>query len=225
MIHIQKFVFYLLQENTYVVWDDTKECVIVDPGCERQQERAELSSFIESKELKPKMILLTHAHLDHIYGVAEFSQKYSIPVMMDPKESESVEKFNAIFVQMGLHEPQRFEYTAVTNGEVLHFGKSAVRAISTPGHSMGGMCWWLEEERVIFSGDTLFRGSIGRTDNEYASLDALMESLCGTLMQLDSDIQVLPGHGPSTTIGEERSGNPFITDNSGVYNNCNCDNE
>jgi len=219
MIHIQKFIFYLLQENTYLVWDDTKECVLIDPGCERRQERNELAAFIESKGLKPKMILLTHAHLDHIYGVREFSQRYAIPVMMDQKERESIEKFNDSFVRMGLHAPEGFDFTPVDDGQLLHFGNTDVRALSTPGHSPGGLCWWLEKEEVLFSGDTLFRGSIGRTDNEFASLDALMESLRGTLMHLDSDIRVFPGHGPSTTIGDERNTNPFIYDNTGIVNN------
>jgi len=216
MIHIQKFVFYLFQENSYLVWDDSLECVIVDPGCERAQEREDLFSFISTKGLKPKMILLTHAHLDHIYGVKECSERYGIPVMMDPKECESIEKFNPILTDMGMHTPQSFDYTSVEDGQELHFGATAVRALSTPGHSMGGMCWWFEKEGVIFSGDTLFKGSIGRTDNNYASLDALMHSLRSTLMQLDGDIQVFPGHGPSTTIGEERRTNPFIYEN----NNC-----
>lgn len=210
MLHIQKSVFYFFQENCYVVWDDSLECAIIDPGCEHADERESLHSFIAANSLKPAMVLLTHAHLDHIYGVRECVDRYGIPVYMDPKEKMSVEVFNKTFTNAGLHCPRSFEFKEVTDGQLLHFGNTEVRVLATPGHSMGGVCWWFEKDKAIFTGDTLFAGSIGRTDNNCASYDELMNSLHGTLMQLDGDIDVYPGHGPMTSIGRERTSNPFI---------------
>lgn len=218
MIHIEKSVFYLFEENCYTVWDDTLECVLIDPGCERDEERKALARLIAENGLTPRMILLTHAHLDHIFGVRECADTYGIPVMMDPREMQSIEMFNLAFSKLGIHTPQSFEFTAISDGQQLRFGNTSLRALSTPGHSMGGTCWWFEDDGVIFTGDTLFKGCIGRTDNDCASLEMLLDSVRGTLMQLDSDIRVYPGHGPDTTIGYERATNPFIYENNGFGN-------
>lgn len=209
-MYIEKFVFNLFQENTYLVWDDSRECIIIDPGCDRTEDRQKLKDTIQAKGLKPVMVVLTHSHLDHIYGVHEMQQTYGIPVYMDPREEGSIRFFNAGLTRMGIHTPEEFDWTPVGDGQQLHFGNTAFRAISTPGHSMGGLCWWFEDDSVIFTGDTLFAGSIGRTDNEWASLDDLMHSLRDTLMQLDGGIDVYPGHGPATSIARERTTNPFI---------------
>lgn len=212
MIKLKKFVFYFFQECTYVMWDDSLECVIVDPGCERAVEKDELAGFISEKGLRPKMILLTHAHLDHIYGAGFCQEKYGIPVMMDPKEELSINVFNKTFTNMGMHVPPVFDSSPIKDGDILHFGNTDVRVLSTPGHSAGGVCFWVEKENVLFSGDTLFAGSVGRTDNDTASLDDLNRSLRETLMNLDGSIDVFPGHGPATSIGVERTCNPFIYD-------------
>lgn len=210
MLDIQKFVFYFFQENSYIVWDESGECVLIDPGCEHRDEREKLHSFISANSLKPKMILLTHAHLDHIYGVREAVDRYGVPAMMDQKELSSIETFNGTFTAIGLPCPEKFEYTPIEDGELLHFGNTDVRVLSTPGHSMGGVCYWFERDKALFTGDTLFAGSVGRTDNNCASYDSLMHSLRDTLMQLDGEIEVYPGHGPQTSIGRERVSNPFI---------------
>lgn len=210
MINVKKFIFYLFQENTYVVWDDSRECVIIDPGCERESEKQQLAAFIDAQGLTPRMVLLTHGHLDHIYGARFISERYGVPVMMDPKDVPSMENVNKMFIGMGFHEPPTFEFTPIEDGQLLSFGQSECRVLSTPGHSLGGVCYWFEKDKILFSGDTLFAGSVGRTDNNWASLDMLKDSLRGTLMQLEGDIDVLPGHGGVTSIGQERQSNPFI---------------
>lgn len=215
-MYIEKFVFNLFQECTYLVWDDSKECIIIDPGCDRTEDRQKLKDAIQAKGLKPAMVVLTHSHLDHIYGVHDLQQTYGIPVYMDPREEGSIRFFNAGLVRMGIHTPEEFDWTPVEDGQQLHFGNTTFRAISTPGHSRGGLCWWFEDDNVIFTGDTLFAGSIGRTDNEWASLDDLMHSLRDTLMQLDGGIDVYPGHGPATSIGRERTTNPFIYEDTSL---------
>lgn len=217
MLHIQKFVFYLFQENTFVLWDDTLRCAIVDPGCERTGEREQLHAFIAEKGLTPELILLTHAHLDHIFGAREFADRYGVPVLMSPKEEKTIEIFNANFVKMGLHCPQSFDYQPVEDGDTITFGNTTAKVLATPGHSLGGVCYLIESEKVIFTGDTLFAGSIGRTDNECASLEELQASLQNVLMTLDGDIDVYPGHGPKTSIAVERTTNPFIYPDRGIW--------
>lgn len=210
MLKIEKFVFYFFQENSYVVSDDSGSCAIIDPGCERAKEKEQLHSYIAANKLTPEVILLTHGHLDHIYGVADCVRRYNVPVYMDAEEELSVNVVNSNFAQIGVDKPEAFEYCGVADGDLVHFGTSKVRALSTPGHSKGGLCWWFEKENILFSGDTLFRGTVGRTDLAGGSLEELKQSLCGTLMQLDGDISVYPGHGAATSIGFERTTNPFI---------------
>lgn len=210
MIQVQKFVFNFFSENCYVVSDAGGGCVIIDPGCRTAEERNELYGAIETKGLKPAMILLTHAHFDHIFGVKQLADRYGVRVKMDSREEETVRVFNPPITALGLPAPEDFVYDAVCGGETLHFSDTDIKVISTPGHSPGGLCFLFEDDRAVFTGDTLFAGSIGRTDNDCASLDDLMASIHGSLMTLDGDIRVYPGHGPATDIAAERTTNPFI---------------
>lgn len=215
MVQVQKFIFNLFQENCYVIWGPNGNAAIIDPGCESQAERNSILDFISKHGLKPGMVLLTHGHLDHIYGAAFLSRELGIPVMMHRAEEASVKEFNLMLVDAGLPNAEEFEYQAVEDGDLLNFDGGAIRVLATPGHSMGGVCYWLENENMIFTGDTLFNGSIGRTDNKWASLEQLKASLKNTLMALDGEIDVYPGHGPATSIGRERLMNPFINDEFG----------
>lgn len=215
MLQIHKFIFNPFQQNTFLVWDQSGNCAIIDPGCFTQEEKESLAAYVEKNGLKPQMILLTHAHLDHILGVPFCMQKYGIPVYMDPKEVQTMEGFNPRLGAYGLPDIPPFPFTGVKDGDLLNLGQSAIRVLSTPGHSMGGLCWWFEAENIIFTGDTLFAGSIGRTDNEYADWGTLINSIKQTLMSLEGDVDVYPGHGPATSIGNERLMNPFIMDQFG----------
>lgn len=215
MIRIQKLAFNLFQVNTYIVWDESNACAIIDPGCQTDREKETLHAFIKEKGLKPEKILLTHGHMDHVYGVADCCSRYGIKAYMHANEAETLSGFNPSMLSMGLPPVPAFEYTPVEDGEQLTFGGTSVRVLATPGHSMGGVCYWLEKQNVLFSGDTLFAGSIGRTDNRWASLDLLKKSLKETLMALDGEIDVFPGHGPATSIGNERLMNPFVTEEFG----------
>lgn len=206
MIQLHKFTFNPLEENCYVVWDDSLECAIVDPGCHISSEKKELMDFIDDNCLIPKLILLTHTHMDHVFGVSDLCAGYGIGAYMDPRETVTI------------MEVKPFDFTPVQDGMQLSFGRTRVRALSTPGHSAGGVCWWFEEDKVLFSGDALFKGCIGRTDLPGGDLDMLMNSLHNVLMNLDGDIDVYPGHGPATDIATERQTNPFLFDDG-----CPCD--
>ena len=217
MLRIQDFTFNFFQEHSYVVWDDSGGCVIIDPGCESSEEKEDLWDFIAGEGLKPAMVLLTHAHLDHIFGVKDTLERYGIKAMMDPSEAEIVDKFNGIYERFGLRKPDSFPFEPLSDGQTVHFGDTDIKVISTPGHSPGGVCFHIEKEKVIFTGDTLFAGSIGRTDNAFASLESLMASLRDKLMLLDGDTDVLPGHGPGTSIARERTTNPFIFEDTSGF--------
>lgn len=234
MLKIQKLVFNPFQENTYIVWDDadaSNACAIIDPGCMTSGEKAKLDAFIAQKGLKPAAILLTHAHLDHIMGVQHCIEKYGIPVYMDSREEQTITGFNPSMIAYGLPDSGEFPYNAVGEGDEITVGQREeiavsqdaeravgalkFRALRTPGHSFGGLCWWNEPAGVIFTGDTLFAGAIGRTDNKWADWSMLKASIKSTLMALDGTVDVFPGHGPATSIGQERLTNPFIVDEFG----------
>ena len=216
MIKIYKFVFNIFQENTFLACDsDSEACAIIDPGCSSGREREILHNFIEQKGLKPCVILLTHAHMDHMLGVKDCVERYSIPVYMNHNEIQSIEGYNPSYAHLGFKAEPMTPYIDAEDGCCVEMGSLKARALFTPGHSMGGLCWWFEKEGIIFTGDTLFAGCIGRTDNKWASLDILKKSLNEVLMTLDGEIEVYPGHGPSTTIGHERLTNPFINEQFG----------
>lgn len=210
MIYIHKFTVNILEENTYLVWDHSSEGVIIDPGCFTDSEKQALKDYITKEGIKPKAILLTHAHLDHVFGVKDIAGYYGINVWMNEREHISMEKVNPSSRSLGLPEPDSFAFIKADEGTTFSFGETTARALSTPGHSAGSLCWWFEQDKAIFTGDTLFAGCVGRTDLAGGSLEQLQHSLKDTLMQLEGDIDVFPGHGPCTTIGDERMNNPFI---------------
>ncbi len=209
MIHIEHFTFNAFQERSLLLWDNEGFCAFVDPGFSTAAERDELTGFVTRKGLKPVCIMLTHAHLDHTYGVAELANTYNVPIYMHPKEQYTLEVTNAYLCKaFGLPEAQTFE--AVDPGESITVGELVFEVIETPGHSVGGVCFLERKEKVLISGDTLFAGAIGRTDHPGGDYDLLMKSIFEKLMGLDGDITVIPGHGPNTSIADERMTNPFL---------------
>ena len=213
MIHIQQFIFNPFGENCSLVWDDNGRCAIIDPGYE-DAEKEQLVAFIESKGLVPVCIMLTHGHFDHIYGAADFARTYGIPIHMDSKERYSFEHTNPyVCGNYGLPladipEDGAFQY--ISEGDIIRVGDLGFEVIETPGHSVGGVCFLERTEKVLFSGDTLFAGAIGRTDHPGGDYDQLMQSIFTKLMHLEGDITVIPGHGPNTDIATERMTNPFL---------------
>ena len=224
MIHIEHFTFNAFQTRCCVVWDDDRNCAIIDPGCSSPQEILTLVSFISERFLKPECIMLTHAHFDHIYGMSALAKEYSIPVFAHRDELYTLETTNPQVCKCyGLPVPETFpmiksiseasapsRFEQVADGDEIEVGSLRFKVLETPGHTRGGLCFYEPAEQVLFSGDTLFAGAIGRTDHPGGDYDQLMKSIFEKLMPLDGDINVVTGHGPMTDIATERMTNPFL---------------
>lgn len=212
-MHIEYFTFNPFQERTCIVSDEAGFCAFVDPGCYGQEELSRITDFVNRQGLKPVCIMLTHAHFDHIYGMAALAKEYGIPVYAHRDEMFTIDTTNpqvcgAYGLELPEIFPSRFEWAA--EGEVIEVGSLKFEVLETPGHSRGGLCFYERNEGVLFSGDTLFAGAIGRTDHPGGDYDLLMKSIFEKLMVLDSQVVVIPGHGPTSEIGVERETNPFL---------------
>ena len=207
-MEIKVFVVNMLQENTWIVCGPEGSCVVIDPGFQGAGETARVLDAIG--EMKPAAVLLTHGHMDHIYGVAELQRRFGIPVYMSPEDIKTMEYYDRVG-KFGIAVADRsFTITPVADGSVVEAAGFRFRVIGTPGHSPGSVCWFCEEEGVLFTGDTLFAGAIGRTDLIYGEYDDEIRSIMEKLVLLDGDIRIFPGHGGTSTIGAERVSNPFL---------------
>lgn len=211
MLHSEYFTFNAFQTRCSVIWDDEGFCAIADPGFETSAERDRLTGFIASHGLRPVCILLTHGHFDHVLGVAELAAIYGgLPIYMHPADKVTLEN-NSYFCRFfGSPMPASFETTDVTEGSVIEVGSLSFEVIETPGHTPGGICYLEREHKYMLSGDTLFAGAIGRTDHPGGDYDAIMKSILEKLIVLDGETEVVPGHGPTSSIAEEGMTNPFL---------------
>ena len=203
---IETFPVGIIDTNCYVVTDENSgECLVIDPG----DMSAELESVLDGKNIK--YILLTHGHYDHILAAAGLKQKTGAPVAIGKEDADCLHDDD--LSRAGLHFPllqQKINADILlSGGSEIDFGGKKIKVIHTPGHTPGGVCYIFEDERVIFSGDTLFRLSAGRTDFETGS-DYDMALSLKSLAALDGDYAVYPGHGPATTLDFEREHNPYM---------------
>ena len=211
MLNIRSLTCNDLQERCYIVWREAPRCAVVDPGCCGEDRLKLLWKVLEEEKLIPEAILLTHSHFDHIYAVKDLRDRFgAIPVYMHPGEERILRHVGVMPRYMGLPEPDAdFPWTEVAEGPLSVAGME-FEVIATPGHTPGGVCYLDREAGVLFSGDTLFAGSIGRTDLPGGEYDDLIRSIMEKLILLPPDTRIFPGHGPSSTIGQERTGNPFL---------------
>lgn len=211
MIKIQIFRFNLFEENTYVLYDETKECVIVDPGCYSQAERDFFTSTIAKLGLVPKLIVNTHCHSDHVVGVDYLREFYNIPFAANPADKYLLDKAAKMASAWGwsVKEPIAIDKEC-SDGMELHFGNSVLKCASTPGHTPGGQLIYSDEDKFMLSGDTIFKGTIGRTDLEGGDYDQLMASIHNVVLRFDSVFNIFPGHGDRTSVGVEAGENPFL---------------
>jgi len=196
-----------MDTNGYIVFDEiTKDTVIIDPGAEGNK----FIDFIENEGLKPHAVILTHAHFDHIGAVSEIKKHFNIPLMVCLGEEQVLENKN-INMSSVYSEPIELKADRIFNdGENISLGSLLFKVIITPGHTPGGGCFYFEKEKVLFSGDTLFYMSVGRSDFLLGSESDLINSIKNKLIILPDDVEVFSGHGPKTSIGYERKNNFFI---------------
>lgn len=208
---IKTYYFNDLRTCCYVVWDETKECVIIDPGCYTDSEKSRLKKFIEENGLRPVKLLNTHGHFDHVMGNRFITDTWGVDTYIHKDDNGQLERSISYCAYFGYKiDAPDLKTIPIEDGEIIEFGESKLRVMHTPGHTMGCVVFVNESDKVAFSGDTLFAEGIGRTDLPGGDFDMIMSSLTNKLLKLDPDYRVLPGHGPETTIGHEIESNPFL---------------
>jgi glyoxylase-like metal-dependent hydrolase (beta-lactamase superfamily II) len=212
-MNIAKFVFNPIAENTYVVWDDTGEAAVIDAGNSIPAEDRVLDDFIAGKGLRPVVAVNTHGHFDHALGVPHLKRTYDIPFAAHGGDGFLLENAPASGRMFGV-KADALPAVDVDLAELteIKFGNTVLRIIPTPGHTPGHVCLFEPVSRVVFTGDTLFADSIGRTDLPGGDYSWIMKSILEKLLPLGGDVRVYPGHGSDTTIGREAANNPFITE-------------
>ena len=211
MLQIKSFVFSPIQENTYILYNEFNDCIIIDPGCYFDEEKETLENYIEKTGLTPKMLLNTHCHLDHVFGNKFISEKYSLTLHIHVNEKVVLE----FAPTSGLMYDMPFDnYTGelifIKEGEIIKLGDDELRVLLTPGHSPGSLSFYSEKDMFVISGDALFYRSIGRTDLPMGNHQTLIDSIKKQLLVLPENTKVYSGHGPVTNIGDEKAGNPFL---------------
>ena len=204
---VERFVVGILSTNCYlVINEETKETVVIDPGACPSY----LVSHIKSEELTVTAILLTHGHFDHAMAAGELAEIFGIKIYAHKAEKDTLENpAKNVSVMIGKREAYHADVFA-EDDEILKLAGMELKVLHTPGHTEGGCCYYLEKEKTLFSGDTLFCQSVGRTDFPGGSMSGLVRSIREKLLTLPDDVKVYPGHMDITSIGRERTGNPFL---------------
>jgi len=210
MIKVKSFTFNPFQENTYLLYDETKSCIIIDPGCYEEHEKLELTQFISEEGLSVDKLINTHCHIDHVLGNQFVKDTYGVELYIhqdDHATLQAVESYasNYGFPQYKSSQADQF----LTESDVLKFGNSSLQILFVPGHAPGHIAFFSENDKFCINGDVLFNGSIGRTDLPGGDFDTLIKSIHEKMFALPNDTIVYCGHGPETSIGHEKLTNPF----------------
>lgn len=211
MIKVEQLQYNDFMVNTYVIYDSTGECVIIDPGCIGKAEEDHLSGFINSHNLKPVKLVNTHCHIDHIPGNRFVFEQYNLKPIIHKLELNNLQfadEYSSAFNFPPPNSPEPEEY--FDEGDIIKFGNSSLNIIYTPGHSPGHITLYSKESKFMVCGDVLFAQSIGRTDLPGGNYDQLIKTIKEKLLVLGDDITVYPGHGPQTLTGYEKTNNPFL---------------
>ena len=212
MLKLHKFVFNPFLENTFLIWDEnSKKAAVIDPGCYNADERAFVEDFILRNSLKLEYLILTHCHIDHIFGNAFIKQKYNPVIIANENDVFLLDLMLEAAKGYGvtLSASPQPDKLVVDNEEFL-LGEIKGKFILTPGHSPGGICLYFENEKICFTGDTLFKESIGRTDLWGGDLTTLVKSIEEKLFTLPEEVAIYPGHQSESTIAHEKKHNPFL---------------
>lgn len=212
MIKVERFVCNMIRENTYVLSDESNECVIIDCGAYYAEEQRAITEYISRERLQPMHLIATHGHIDHNFGNKLIADNYQLQVEVHHSDEQLMQHLDeqAISiagVTLDFKEPPVGKY--LTGSDEILFGSHKLELIETPGHTKGSVCFYCKSENLLFTGDTLFQGSVGRTDMPGGSMFMLIQSL-RTLSQMPDETVVLPGHGERSTIGDELKQNPYF---------------
>lgn len=211
MLHIKSFAFNPFSENTYIVFNENKNAFIIDPGNFSEVENNVLNQFIVDNELKVQNILLTHAHIDHVLGLQKAFDKYKVPILMHEMEKEILDRNPMDANRFGFFfKPFEGEISYLNENEIISLDEDDFKILHVPGHSPGHIAFYSEAQKFIISGDVLFEGSIGRTDLYKGDAQELLKSIREKLFVLEDETKVYNGHGNPTTVGFEKSYNPFF---------------
>jgi glyoxylase-like metal-dependent hydrolase (beta-lactamase superfamily II) len=211
MLKVKTFVFSPIQENTYLLYNEFNDCVIIDPGCYFPEEQDELNGFITQSNLKPRMLLNTHCHLDHVFGNKFIAETYELVLHLHQQEKALLDYAPTSGLMYNLpFDNYSGEYTWLKEGDMVKLGEDELRIIEAPGHSPGHICFYCARQGFIISGDVLFNRSIGRTDLPGGDHETLLKNIREKLFVLPDETVVYSGHGPETNIGDEKKYNPFL---------------
>lgn len=211
MIKLKRFAFNPFQVNTYVLSDETGECVIIDAGMQGGAEENLITDYIESNNLKPVMLLLTHAHIDHILGNEFIVNNYNLKLFAHKEGVPFLSNAVAHAASFGLSIDKVVDIDEfIDENKDITFGNSSLKVLYTPGHANGSVCFYSKEGNFVITGDVLFNQSIGRTDLPTGNYEILQNSIWKKLFTLPDETVAYPGHGPETTIGSEKVNNPFV---------------
>lgn len=213
-MNIVKFIFNPIQENTYIVWDETLECVVIDAGNCSAAEDARLADFITEHNLKPVMAVNTHGHFDHLLGVNYLKQTFGVKFALSAKDEYLRAMAQPSCAMFGLDIQVEVPQIDIDldSVESISFGDTTLKVIKTPGHTPGCVSLLEEKSGQLFTGDTLFRESIGRTDLPGGDYPSIIGSILNAILPLGDQITIYPGHGEKSTIGHESLYNPFVVE-------------
>ena len=209
---IKSFTFNPFQENTYIIYDKTKECLIVDPGCYTEEEKNILKEFITKQKLTPTKLINTHCHIDHILGNKFVHQQWGVPLYIHKADLPLLENAKKISEMYGFenYEDSPLPQHYLEEENIITCGKSSFNILFTPGHAPGHICLLNKKNNIIISGDVIFKNSIGRTDLPGGDHNTLMNSIMKKIFPLPNETQMFCGHGPITSLGSEKKYNPFL---------------
>ncbi len=214
-MEIHKMIFSPIEVNTYILSDHSGRCAVIDCGCYDKKEFLRLTEFIDKKELVPELLLNTHCHLDHVFGNGMFLEKYHLKTCChndeDLNRRDAV--MHAAFFGLVMEtppEPGRY----LKDGDIVSFGTVRLKSLHVPGHTKGSLAFYCEEDGIVFTGDALFAGSIGRSDLPGGSHETLLKSITDKLFSLPPETKVFAGHGEVTTIDNEIKTNPYFNQNA-----------
>ncbi len=211
MLQIKVLTFNPIQENTYVLYNEFNECIIIDPGCYFDEEKEALKSFIENNKLQPKLLLNTHCHLDHVFGNKYIGEEYKLTLQIHKEEEQVLKMAPASGLMFNLpFDNYTDELVFLEEGDMVSLRDDELEVIFAPGHSPGSICFYCQKQNFIIGGDVLFRNSIGRTDLPGGNHEGLVKNIKDKLLILPAGVKVYPGHGAPTTIGDEIKNNPYL---------------